>query len=148
MAMANAEAHRQEWLNKTPGARDHIAKLGAFHHAALKAGLADTSPEYFQFLETQLAALKAAPPSPPQPTPQFQPPPAAKPPKPLYGAPVSREVPTSNGSRPTGKVTLSPAEVEAARISGISAEEYAKEKLRYRNMLQSGEYRDNRGEGG
>ena len=81
-----------------------------------------------------------------QQTPKFfrpSPPPAAPKPSNFVSAPVSREVPTGSG-RPRGQVKLTPSEVEAARISGITLEQYAKEKLKYEGMKASGEYRDNR----
>jgi hypothetical protein len=83
----------------------------------------------------------------PQPTPPFfKPPPAPKPAasRPIVSAPVSRVVPNGSGVRPRGRVELSPAEVDAARVSGISVEEYAKQKMRYQGMRETGEYRDNR----
>lgn len=63
---------------------------------------------------------------------------------PIVSAPVSRDVPNSNGKRSPGKVTLTPAEVEAARISGISVEEYAKMKVKKAEMIASGEYGEQR----
>ena len=74
----------------------------------------------------------------------FQPPPPPAPPKESHfvSAPVSREVP--GVTRPRGKVTLSRQEQEAARISGLTLEEYAREKARYQDMRETGEYRDNR----
>ena len=73
-------------------------------------------------------------PQQPQPTPKFFAPPAPRSPNPAsrYSAPVSRDIPGSGtGQRNPGKVTLSPQEVEAARLSGISVEEYAKNKVEY-----------------
>jgi hypothetical protein len=160
---ATANERRQAWLEQTPGAKDHIPALGAFHHAALNAGLADASPQYFDFMESQLAGLsqpaeaamhvaeemqqQAAPVM--QPTPKFfAPPPARSGPNPsaIVSAPVSREIPTSSGERlrPRGQIKLTPAEVEAARISGITPEEYAKQKIRKAQMVASGEYGEQR----
>ena len=109
-----ANERRQAWLAQTPGAKDHIPALGHIHRAALDGGLVDTSPEYFRFMELQLAALQAQQPEANpvmQPTPKFfQPPPPPAPPKEAHfvSAPVSREVPTSDGRRPRGRVTLKP----------------------------------------
>lgn len=148
---ATANERRQAWLEATPGAKDHIPALGHIHQAALNAGLVDTSPEYFDFMGSQLAALQAqrpaaaathlaeemqqraaqdrAPEPPPRPT------------RVQYSAPPSRDVPNSSGKRQSnGKITLTPQEVEAARISGISLEMYAKQKLRKAEMIASGEY--------
>jgi phage I-like protein len=62
----------------------------------------------------------------------------------MVSAPVSREVPNANGKRPDGKVRLTPQEVEAAKISGITVEEYAKNKLLKEKMVASGEYGEQR----
>ena len=56
--MQVAKERRDAWLNSTPGARENINELGRIHHAALDAGLTDTSPAYFSFLESELAALQ------------------------------------------------------------------------------------------
>jgi hypothetical protein len=156
--LAANEERRQAWLAQTPGAKNHIPALGHIHRAALDAGLVDTSPEYFDFMGSQLAVLQAEQPAEhlakemqqraAKPTPRyFVPLPAApaRNPSSLVSAPVSRSIPNGSGKRhSTGKVTLTPTEVEAARISGITPEEYAKEKIRYEGMREDGSYRDNR----
>ena len=58
----------------------------------------------------------------------------------LVSAPVSRDVPNSNGKRSRGTVTLSRDEVEAAKMAGIPVEEYARQKARLAEMKASGEY--------
>ena len=143
-AMHAAKGRRDAWLESTPGAKQNIEALGHFHHAAIHGGLIDATPEYFRFLEDQLAAFQQQQePAMPQPTPEFFT--APRPSRVAYSAPVSRDVPTSNGRRPTpGKITLSPSEVEHARVSGLTPEEYAKQLLRYREALADGSYRDNR----
>ena len=150
-AMHAAKGRRDAWLESTPGAKQNIEALGHFHHAAIHGGLIDASPEYFRFLEDQLAALRQpteAHETDPamQETPEFfAPPPAPRPSRVAYSAPVSRGVPSSNGRRQSpGKVTLTPAEVEAAHTAGVSIEEYAKQLLKYREALADGSYRDNR----
>jgi hypothetical protein len=140
---------RNEWLEKTPGAKDHVAELNVLHGAALQAGLADCSPGYFEFLEQQLAAL-------PQPAANAQhlvaemrertppPPPPPRERAPIVSAPVSREIPSHNGSRPTGKITLSAEQREAARMSGISEVEYGRQLLKLNQMKMDGSYSDRR----
>jgi phage I-like protein len=60
-------------------------------------------------------------------------------------APVTRDVPNASGKRQSnGKVTLTPREVEAAKIAGITVEEYAKQKVRKEEMVASGEYGEQR----
>lgn len=156
-AVLSADQRRRDWLAANPMAQQNLAALDNFHHAALNSGLADTSPEYFSFLETQLGDLQAqqpataathlinemqqriaaqTPPPPPPPRPQARPS--------FVSAPVSREIPTANGRRQSGKTDLSPQEREAARISGVSEVEYAKQKLRFLEMQANGEYSDRR----
>ena len=57
-------------------------------------------------------------------------------------APVSRETSANGyggGDRP-GKVTLTPAMKEAAKVSGISEIEYAEQVLRLRKAKANGDY--------
>jgi len=149
IAQLAANERRQAWLEATPGAKENREALGHIHRAAIDAGLVDTSPEYFQFLESQLAALHAPSPAADlakelerraaQPAPE--PAPAkARPMGARVSAPVSRDIPTSTGRRAPGKITLTPTEVEHARVSGISVEEYAKQKMRLAAVRASGEY--------
>ena len=59
---------------------------------------------------------------------------------PPVSAPPSREVPTSNGARGSSRVTLSPQQKEAARIAGISIEDYARHLIRLNEEKASGNY--------
>jgi len=152
IAQLAANERRQAWLEATPGAKKNRAALGAFHHAALDAGLVDCSPSYFEFLESQLAALhtqpaaalaqelqeRAAQPAP-EPTPT-----KTRPMGGIVSAPVSRDVPNAMGRRTPAKITLTPAEVDHAKVSGITPEEYARQKLRLAQMRASGEYGEER----
>jgi len=150
-----ANERRQAWLQQTPGAKTNIHALGAFHQAALDSGLADTSPQYFSFLEQRLAELQ-------QPTTaathlaqemqmraaQDRAPPPANPPasRVVVSAPVSRDVPSAgSGRREGGRVTLTPQEQEMALVSGVSLEEYARQKAKLAQMKASGEYGEDRG---
>jgi hypothetical protein len=143
-----AQEQRQAWLAKTPTAMQNRDALGAMHHDALHSGLVDLSPSYFSYLEQRLASL-------PQPVAEAtamrmtedmaarerasQPPPP-KPTRPIVSAPVSREVPSGSGRRQNSRITLTPQEVEMARISNVSPDEYARQKLRLAQMRASGEY--------
>src|SRR5262249_17624349 len=147
MTIASAEGRRRSWLAANPKAQQNINALGPMHHAALQAGLLDASDEYFEFMQSQLAALPAETSDmPTQPTPKFSAPPAAKPPasnKVIVSAPVSRDIPSvSSGKRDSSRVTLSLEEQQIAKASGISLQEYAKQKLRLAQMRASGEYAD------
>jgi hypothetical protein len=143
-----AEERRQAWLTATPAAQENLPALGAFHHAALNAGLADTSPEYFNFMEQQLAALTQRPAAAAHLVKEMQarvppkePEPEPRPRHSIVSAPVSREIPSGGDSyRPRGKVTLSQDEREMAKASGITTEEYARQKLRLAQMRESGQY--------
>ncbi len=59
----------------------------------------------------------------------------------IVSAPVSRELP---GRVEPNRVTLSPDEVEAARVSGISVQEYAKQKQRVAEARARGELQGER----
>ena len=116
VAAQAAEQRRAQWLASSPAANEHYAALGPMHHAAINAGLIDTSPEYFNFMEQQLAALQSQQPEAAAtrlvedmhrhaaPAPEPEPPRRVQ-----VSAPVSREVPTSTGRRERsgGRVTLS-----------------------------------------
>src|SRR5262249_3667796 len=149
-----ANERRQAWLASTPGAKANIHALGAFHKAALDSGLADTSPSYFSFLEQRLAELQQPAAAATHLANEMQmratqdraPPPAEPKRSPVYSAPVSRDVPSARtGRRDGGRVTLTPAEQEMALVSGVSLEEYAKQKLKLAQMKASGEYGEDRG---
>jgi hypothetical protein len=147
---------RQAWLERTPGAKENVAILNVLHSAALAAGLVDGSPQYFAALEQQLATL-------PQPTNnarhmaeemqqhaaqngQQQPQPQPEPrPSRYVSAPVSREIPSAgNGTRAPRQVTLTADQKEAARMSGISEVEYARQLMKLNEMRAAGEYPDQR----
>jgi hypothetical protein len=146
VAAQAAEERRAQWLASSPAANANYSALGPLHHAAINAGLVDTSPQYFHFMEQQLAALQAQQPQPAQLVEDMQRhAPPGPPPEPArrvqVSAPVSREVPTSTGRRErSNSITLSPAEVQHARVAGISIEEYARQRLKLEAMKQSGEY--------
>lgn len=104
----------KEWLRQRPEAMNDPAKNRALQHAfnvSQTLGLARGSQEYFDYMEKALGYQKAA-------VPQKQEKPTT------YAAPVSREVggPAISGS----KVHLSKEQREAARISGLTDAQYAK----------------------
>jgi hypothetical protein len=151
-ALQQAHGRRVEWLQSTPLAQKvHVDQLGVLHGEAVGSGLADTSPEYFRFMEERLAALHAQEPSvaaervsddmkwraalaraeqqPQKPEPRQA--------SAYVSAPVSRPVP---GGQSHSRTTLTPLEIDAAKTAGVSTEEYARQKLRYQGMRESGEY--------
>jgi len=126
-----------EWLKKNrdalPDARS-IRVMARAHEDAVDYGIAPESDAYFQFVENRLGInsnrrsipevddvmssaasskqRRSAPPS----------------------APVSRQPIDSPNHRP-GVITLTAAEVEAAKISGITPQEYYRNKMREQNRL-------------
>ncbi len=154
-ALAAAEERRQAWLAGNSLAQQHYGHLAGFHNEAMQSGLADSSPAYFNFMQDQLAALQSEDPAAnahmiaeelqaraaERAEPQAPAPPSRSC---IVSAPVSRGVPSSTPGWATGKITLTPAEREAARLSGISEVEYAKHRLRLNAMKASGEYADRR----
>lgn len=122
-----------EWLRSNreaiPDTRA-IRIMGRAHEDAIDMGIIPESDEYFRFVEGRLGIGKQeqryedASSGAAKPVKSRQSPPAA---------PVSRE-PVGSSSRP-GTIRLTAAEVEAAKISGISPAEYYKNKLRDQNRL-------------
>jgi phage I-like protein len=122
----------------------------------MQSGLADTSPEYFSYLDARLADLAAQQPAATashlvqemqQRAAQDRPQEQARPTRlsPAHvSAPVSREVPSASGLRSPGRVTLTAQQREAAKMSGVSEAEYARQLLRLRELQASGEYSDRR----
>lgn len=126
--------HRQ-WLTDP----EKFDQLKWAQYEAKRAGFTPHTKEFLEHIEVKIGEREATEPEVTVEEP-------VKPKKgPTVSAPVSREVPGANGKRPTpGKVTLTPQEVEAAKISGITPEEYAKQKLRKEQMIASGEYGEQR----
>jgi len=128
----------------------HWDVLKAAHGIALDRGVNEDSPEYFGFLHSLLlnqqaaaSPLPHAAPAPPMPPPVHEPEP--EPHMTHYAAPVSRgsERYAMGDYEPSANsVRLSKAEVEHAEASGISTEEYAKQKLRMMKMKKAKLIRD------
>lgn len=62
----------------------------------------------------------------------------------IVSAPVSREVPSASGARTSGKITLTAEQREAARLSGITEAEYARQLAKLNQMKANGEYGERR----
>lgn len=132
---------KQDYIAKHPeiSSNKRINDRATFYHReAIADGIAEDSEAYFKYMDESLGYTKEDPPDEPTPPPK----------KPgggnIVSAPVSREVTGSNGKKPVTKVTLTAQEVEAAKLSGITVEEYAKQKQRYQDMQASGEYSNQR----
>lgn len=58
----------------------------------------------------------------------------------IVSAPVSREVPTGSSGERNSRVTLSAAQLDAAKIAGITPKEYAEQLLKLREHKSNGMY--------
>jgi hypothetical protein len=148
-AVSSGEDRRREWVASNPLAQQHAAELNALHREALGAGLVDTSSSYFDFMDARLAALAAKTPAAAageiikdmenrtvknverERRQQESAPNASH----YVSAPVSRSSPS--GAR-SGRVSLTPAQREAAKFSGISETEYARQLERFNEMQDAG----------
>jgi len=145
--------HKKAFLRTHPELlHPQLAQLAGQHHqAALARGVEDDTAEmndailagvHADVQRAQAATLAEQPSpaatAPPTPTAAAMP---ALPPRrgPPVSAPVSRGVP-GGGSYGHGKVELSAAEREAARISGISDTDYARNKIRLQAEKAAGRY--------
>jgi hypothetical protein len=126
-----------EWLKKNrdalPDARS-IRVMARAHEDAVDYGIAPESDAYFQFVENRLG-ISSTRRSIPEVDDVMSSAASSKqrrsgPPS----APVSRQPIDSPNHRP-GVITLTAAEVEAARISGITPQEYYRNKMRENNRL-------------
>jgi hypothetical protein len=148
--MTNLSPAKKDFIRQHPEILDR-PDSGQLHFGALDSGAIEDSPEYFARLEEGLAADR--PESRPQaaeqaaPRPQPQPRPASGP---VVSAPVHRESISYSTGRPVegSKITLTPAEREAAHFSmpGIPKAEaekaYAQNMLRMRQMKANGLLQD------
>jgi len=134
------------FLDEHPGA--DLNRLGNLHNKAVgELKLADDSPEYFRFLKAAIQPQQVDEPIAPQRAPAPEPPaPMARvveaepvhevqtgPPPPersfVVSAPTSREamsIGTGRAMSASNKIRLSPEQVEAAKIAGVSLEVYAR----------------------
>ncbi len=125
------------WLRANKNALSNQAMMKRVmlaHALSQDEGLEPDSDAYFEFIERNVGLRKQQPPArTPDAEPDADSPlsaasaPAPRRSAPPPAAPVSRGTPRANAVR------LTPAEREAARVSGISEEEYARNKERIRN---------------
>jgi multidrug efflux pump subunit AcrA (membrane-fusion protein) len=117
------------------------SKLQALHWDVVDEGLEPYSRDYFEVLEERLGLRQAARRQPVEQDVDDDDEPQVRPTKrATVSAPPSREVPSTSGVRNDGKIRLSREEKEAARISGISEEEYAKQKIIMMQEKSKGNY--------
>jgi len=151
---------QKAYLRERPYALARWDLVHVAHNFSLQNGIPVDSPAYFQVIEQVLHQYGNIPfttPAPeptPQPTPEPRPAPMHQPTPEterdddyaphFVSAPPSRS--EYAGSMPppeaSGRVTLSPAEREAAALAGVSEVVYAKNKLKMLQMKKAGLIRD------
>jgi len=138
--------HKKQFLRQHPELLEpsNSQAFGYHYASALHDGIADDSPEMNERIlrgvhgeaerEKINKTLAAA----------LEPPPAAARRNNLpMSAPVSRSIPSLSTGRSTStRVTLSPEEREAARLSGVSETVYAAGKLRLQQAKREGRYQE------
>lgn len=119
-----ASEDSKKWIRRHPQYAvpdsDDNKNLVKAHYVAVDQGMSEGSPEYYAFVEKKLGIGNSD--TRPAPRQQSRAAPAA---------PVSRDAPSASG-RPTGggtRVSLSADEMKAARISGLTPQQYAANKL-------------------
>ena len=125
-------ANRATQEGHTPDTDDHREATKRIFHKYIAAGEKIAATGHDPSLEPTPEFFKAQPPA--IPAPRQQPSKSSH-----YSAPVSRELPGDYRAPDPRSITLNAAEAEAARISGISAAEYARQKIRYERMKARGE---------
>ena len=101
-----------------------------FYGKAQKAGLDPNTEKFTEFMEEKLG-MRQAKEEPKQEQQRTN----------IVSAPVSREVPSSSGTRQnSGKITLTKEQAEYARISGITETEYARQLTKLNEAKANGQY--------
>lgn len=124
------------WVELNKDRLDHntLRRLGHTHDDALMDGVAFESQEYFDRLEERLDGLTGRKKVEVQ---EDAPRRSAAKEAASFSAPVSREGSSYTASRHARRITLTPEQQEAADISGISYEQYAKNLLAIRSKGDS-----------
>jgi hypothetical protein len=142
-AIASLPDPAKVWLRSHP---DYMtdqrknAKIQSLHWDALDAGNGAFTPKYFEFIEEKVGLREAPKVDRDEDTDADESERGR-----MVSAPVSREnVSLATGKQSTTRVTLSPSEREAARLSGITEVEYAKNKIKLQEMKKSGYYSEGR----
>src|SRR5262252_2144947 len=144
----------QNWYRKRPEFAtdpEKAAQVQYCHHVARRETGQEFTEPYYDRMESMLGLVPAT-----NGQTQHRPSPAPAPPR--YGAPIrqqrsttpvsappSRDVPSFRTGRPQGgPVQLTAAQHEAAKFSGISSEEYARQLAKMERMKAAGEIDDGR----
>lgn len=124
---------QKSWLKDHPEYMQDQTKntlLSAAHIQSQQKNLVAGSPKYFRFIEEALGLRESEDEEMEDSKPQN------------ISAPPSREPPRSDGNRAPNRITLTPAQREAARASGISDVDYARNLLKLGQMKREGYYGD------
>jgi hypothetical protein len=131
---------QKDWLKAHPDAwtdqRKNMRLQGA-HVEAEDKGLTPGSKKYFEYLETRLGYKTEEP----EEEDEAEDEPPARQRRTLVSAPVSRDPPSNNGKSKT-KITLTPKQLEAAQIAGITPEVYARNQLKLQSLKEEGYYNE------
>jgi multidrug efflux pump subunit AcrA (membrane-fusion protein) len=133
----------KDWLRKHPEFMHDPrknAKIQTLHYDVVDEGYAPYSKDYFEVLEQKLGMRKATKQTEPEYEEDDDVEDNQSTRRTIVSAPPSRETPSSSGVRGPDRVTLSSAEKEAARISGISEKDYAANKLKLLKEKAQGNY--------
>lgn len=128
----------KSWLRKHP---EYItdsrknAKISSLHWDAIDAGHEAYSQPYFEWVETELG-MRQKEQTMNKEEPDDEPQTRGR----IVSAPVTREVPTGNSGERAGRVTLTVAQKDAAKISGISEKDYAEQLLKLKEHKSNGMY--------
>lgn len=132
------------WLRKNPAYLSDPrknSKIQALHWDVLDEGHKAFSDEYFESLEQHLGMRQR----PVVDNEDEDGSPPAQQRTSIVSAPVSREVPSSSPTRlKSGQIRLTGEQREAAKISGVTEAEYAKQLEKIREMKANGSYGDGR----
>lgn len=124
------------WLKAHPDLmmnNDRNGDMQYFYRKAQKDGLIRGTPEFFQYMEENLGYRQAGTEDDDEPVTNNRRTPVA--------APPSRDnTSLANGKISTTKITLSPAQREAAKAAGVDEIEYAKQLMKLMDMKQQGHY--------
>jgi len=126
----------KQWLRSHPeylsDARKN-AKIQNLHWDVVEEGHAPYSEGYFEVMEQRLGMRPV-----PKKEVEVEDEPVNA--RAVYSAPPTRDVPTSEGKRSGTTLTLTAAQKEAAKISGITEAEYVKNLLKLREEKANGNY--------
>jgi len=121
-AVSSLSPASQAWARRNPTCFTDpgtYKKVLAAHYSAVADDIAPDTPAYFEFLEERVGLRPKPAANDPQPAPKIR-----------HGAPPTREA-AGNGSRLQGnKITLTAAEREVAKFSGLTDQEYAAQLVR------------------